>query len=157
MTTVGITGHQGIPDEAMPYVRVGISEVLSSIEPPLYGVSCLAAGADQVFADSLLAASGELIAIIPCADYESTFDPVGIEGYRNYLDSACEKVILDFDAPSEAAFMAGGEEVVSRCDRLVAVWDGKPSQGLGGTADVVALAHSRGVPVSVVWPPGVTR
>jgi hypothetical protein len=36
-----------------------------------------------------------------------------------------------------------------------AVWDGQPSGGLGGTADVVAAyAREWGVPVEVVWPEG---
>jgi hypothetical protein len=40
---------------------------------------------------------------------------------------------------------------------LLAVWDGTPSQGVGGTADVVAFAGERGVPTTVVWPPGSRR
>jgi hypothetical protein len=40
---------------------------------------------------------------------------------------------------------------------LVAVWDGQPSRGLEGTADVVAYANQRGVPVEVIWPEGATR
>ena len=40
---------------------------------------------------------------------------------------------------------------------LVAVWDGQPARGLGGTADVVAYARQRGVPMEVIWPQGATR
>jgi hypothetical protein len=46
---------------------------------------------------------------------------------------------------------------VNRSDRLLAVWDGKPAQGLGGTGDIVAYAKSRGLPTTVIWPEGLVR
>jgi hypothetical protein len=42
--------------------------------------------------------------------------------------------------------------MLARTDRLYAVWDGKPARGYGGTADVVAEAEKRGIPVTVIWP-----
>jgi len=39
--------------------------------------------------------------------------------------------------------------VVDLADLLIAVWDGKPARGPGGTADVVAYAASAGKPY--VW------
>jgi len=47
--------------------------------------------------------------------------------------------------------------MIEQADELVAVWDGKPARGYGGTADVVKAAHERGIPVTVVWPEGVER
>jgi hypothetical protein len=32
---------------------------------------------------------------------------------------------------------------------LIALWDGQPSRGKGGTAEIVAYARQRGIPV--VW------
>ncbi len=65
--------------------------------------------------------------------------------------------MLDFAEPSEAAFMAAGEAVVGRCQVVIAVWDGLPAAGLGGTADAVARARELGRRVIVIWPTGVTR
>ena len=42
-------------------------------------------------------------------------------------------------------------------DVLFAVWDGQPARGYGGTADVVAEARRRKVPVRVIWPDGAQR
>jgi hypothetical protein len=53
--------------------------------------------------------------------------------------------------------MAASEALVARSDRLVAVWDGEPSGGWGGTADVVAHARGTGIPVQVIWPSGARR
>jgi hypothetical protein len=53
--------------------------------------------------------------------------------------------------------MAASERMLDLADQLVAVWDGLPARGYGGTADVVAAARRRGMPVVVVWPPGARR
>lgn len=47
--------------------------------------------------------------------------------------------------------------MIDHCDRLVAVWDGLPARGYGGTADAVACAREGEVPVRVVWPEGAVR
>jgi hypothetical protein len=44
-----------------------------------------------------------------------------------------------------------------RIDELWAVWDGQPTRGYGGTADVVALARQRAGPVTVFLSEGATR
>jgi len=33
----------------------------------------------------------------------------------------------------------------------------KPARGYGGTADVVAEARQRGVPLTIIWPEGASR
>jgi hypothetical protein len=53
--------------------------------------------------------------------------------------------------------MAGSEILVGLVDELIAVWDGEPARGYGGTADVVAYAKRQGIPVRIVWPEGAAR
>ncbi|MGW1680148.1 hypothetical protein [Saccharopolyspora sp. NPDC002376] len=53
--------------------------------------------------------------------------------------------------------MAASVKMIEMVDRLVAVWDGEPARGYGGTADVVNAARERNVPVSVVRPDGTAR
>nr|WP_281291865.1 reverse transcriptase domain-containing protein [Streptomyces tailanensis] len=60
-------------------------------------------------------------------------------------------------ASDSQAHMAGSEILVGLADELLAVWDGKPAWGYGGTADVVSYAQRNGVPVRVLWPEGATR
>ena len=48
--------------------------------------------------------------------------------------------------------MEASRAMLARADHLFAVWDGKPARGYGGTADVVAEARQRGVPVTAIWP-----
>jgi hypothetical protein len=47
--------------------------------------------------------------------------------------------------------------MIQQADRLFAVWDGKPARGYGGTADVVAYARERDIPLVVIWPDGEKR
>ena len=55
------------------------------------------------------------------------------------------------------AYVAANERMLASVEILVAVWDGIPAQGRGGTADVVEQARSEGVPIEVVWPPEARR
>ena len=58
---------------------------------------------------------------------------------------------------TEQAHMAASQAMLASADRLYAVWDGQPARGYGGTADVVAEAEKRGIPVTVIWPEGAVR
>ena len=49
----------------------------------------------------------------------------------------------------EAAYAAAGLAVLDRCDLLIALWDGMPARGPGGTGDQVAEARARALPL--VW------
>jgi hypothetical protein len=53
--------------------------------------------------------------------------------------------------------MTGSEILVGLVDEVIAVWDGQPARGYGGTADVVSYAESNGVPVRIVWPEEASR
>lgn len=157
MTAIGITGHQRIPDAALPYVIDGIRNEIAGQPGPVTGYSSLAAGADQLFAEEVVAAGGRLVAVVPCEGYEQTLDGDGLEGFRRLRAHAAETVVLEFARPSESAYLAAGKEVIDRSSVLIAVWDGEPARGLGGTGDAVAYARSLGKQVVVVWPEGVRR
>lgn len=124
----------------------------------LVGVCCLAAGADQIFATAVLSQGGRLHVVIPCSDYEASFAHAEeLKSFSNLLAGAEERQQLDFNAPSEAAFMAAGQVVVEQSDSLIAVWDGARAAGFGGTGDVVRYAEQLGKPVIRVWPAGSSR
>lgn len=156
MTTVGITGHQNIPASALPFIRDGLRRTLRPV-PSLVGVTSLAAGADQLFADTVLELHGELRVIVPCDAYESTFTEVDRRRYADLLATATSVVRLPHDQPSEDAFLDAGQRVADECELLIAIWDGEESRGVGGTADVVAYARERDRDVRVMWPEGVKR
>ena len=49
------------------------------------------------------------------------------------------------------AYSQVGRYVVDHCDVLIAVWDGQPSRGRGGTAEIVQYAQEQNRPIIRVW------
>jgi hypothetical protein len=143
---VGITGHQRLKESSnWEWVRVEIDNLLSQLPPPLTGVTSLAIGADQLFAKAVLKHGGLLEAVIPFAGYERTFsEGHDREEYGHLLKRASKIEVLEKRGSDEEAYFAAGKRMVDLSDLLIAVWDGKPAAGLGGTGDVVQYAiHER--------------
>lgn len=157
VTRIGLSGHQSMS----PETRILVADALRRAVPadqPITGLCSLAFGADQLFAEVILDMGHELEAILPSAHYEDTFETqTDRTAYRELLARASRVHQLEFSEPTEEAFFAAGKYVVERSQKLLAVWDGKPAAGLGGTADVVAYARERRVEVQVIWPPGALR
>lgn len=146
---VAITGHQKLADgSGWDWVREAILAALAEFPHPLIGCSSLAAGADQIFAELVLARGGEIRAVIPFAAYEATFEASSdLASYRSLYRRAAAVEILSEHSDREESYWAAGRRVVDLADRVLAVWNGKAAAGLGGTGDVVAYALAAGKPV----------
>jgi hypothetical protein len=121
------------------------------------GVSNLADGADQLSARAVLDAGGQLEVIIPAARYRDGLPECAHATYDALLSRASSVRRLDRIESDEDAHMEASRAMLDLAERLFAVWDGKPARGYGGTADVVAEARDRGIPVTVIWPEGASR
>lgn len=157
MTVIGVSGHQNLPEAARRHAENDIQALLARQDTPFTGMSSLAEGADQLFAELVLTAGGRLHVVIPSRDYETTLEGHALDTYRRLLAAAEETTRLPFDTPGEPAYHAAGNYIVEHCDLLVAVWDGHGARGLGGTGDAVAHARELGRDVLVSWPRGVRR
>jgi len=173
---VGISGHRldklaGV-DIARVTVRLG--EVLAAIDAALAraGAACLlvsplAEGIDRLAVDAA-PAHWPLVALLPMprAIYREDFLPAGADrspsadAFDAYLARAAsvgelpmlpEQAGLD---PRPAQYEALGHALVRRIDCLLAVWDGSPPRGPGGTGHVVREASGRGLPVLRIDPAG---
>lgn len=160
-TQLAITGHRGLSAELEAEVdrmiRAVVARTGAAETGAVVGVSCLADGADAVFAQAVLDAGGSLVAVLPAARYRETLPEDYQPVYDRLLARAGKVVQLPFVTPDPHAYMEAGKRMVDESDSLLAVWDGQPGRGPGGTADVVAYARSRGVPVTVLWPEGANR
>ncbi len=114
-------------------------------------VSPIADGADQVAAEVALELGWELQAVLPFerAYYRST---LANHGARERFDALLERATCVLELPGAAgqdldAYVMTGRATVSHCDILIAVWDGLPPRGRGGTGEVVQLALTRGTAV----------
>jgi hypothetical protein len=144
-------------------VRAWYPGVYSPAEPLFRVVSPLAEGADQIVGEAGMAQGYKLNVLLPFdADtYKEFFelpDDAKCEHPRVTFDRliTCSDVecVQQLDGPSDptrrpASYMAVGQAVLRHSDILIAIWDGEPAKGFGGTADVVRAAREQEIPV--VW------
>lgn len=142
---IGVTGHQEREGLDWHWTRSQIAVVLRDESPVGGALTSLAIGTDQLFAQEALLQRIVVTAVIPFEDYERSFKGAGLESYRGLLAQCGHILVLESRDSDEKAFLAAGIRVADGSDLLVAVWDGKPAEGLGGTADIVsyALKHGR--------------
>jgi hypothetical protein len=159
MPRIGITGHSNLTADTAALVAGGIRKALAEYErSELTGVTCLARGADQVFARVVLELGGAVEVVLPASDYrDRKVKTDNAAEFDELIDKATAVRIMPFSESGRQAYMAASEHVLSTVEVMVAVWDGNPSGGYGGTADVVEAAQERGIPVTVIWPEGADR
>lgn len=138
---VAITGHQNLgTPETINWVAFALEKVLSNLEITK-GYTCLAIGADQLFAQILIKKGVPYVAVLACTLIETSFKyDEEKKTFRKLLGLASETINLPFLEPSQEAYFEAGKEVVDKTDLVIAVWNGQPAQGLGGTGDIVAYA-----------------
>lgn len=154
---VGVTGHRALADEAG--VEAAVRSVLARLRKGPNGaalvvVSPLAEGADRLVVRAALEEPGSrLIATLPLppAEYVKDFaTPESRAEFEMLLSKAAETVVVPSKSTRPHAYSAVGHWVLDHCDVLLALWDGGPARGRGGTAEIVADARRRGIPVEVV-------
>lgn len=156
MTRIGITGHSNLTVESASWVADALrAELAAHAGDGLVGVSCLARGADQLFARLVLELGGALEVVLPAADYRGRkVKPDNAAAFDDLIGQATTVCTLPFETSNRDSYLAASEHVLSTVELMVAVWDGQPADGHGGTGDVVERARARGLPVTVVWPTG---
>ncbi len=150
-------------------VKLDVRQSFSSAAPAFTLISSLAEGADRIAAAAALDAGLALDVVLPCPPsiYLETFADDASRGeFDALLASARARLVLPLAGKPEAAiadrlprsYESAGLTMLAQSDILVAVWDGKPAEGRGGTGEIVDEAARRGVPVVVVDPSnGATR
>jgi hypothetical protein len=161
---VGITGHTDLRRATVRLVADALDEHLRLLrrEPSegrrLIGVSCLAPGADCVFAEVVLRLGGELEVILPSTDYvDSQVSGQHAPVFDDLLRQAGSVRIAGYDKAGPQAYAAANDLMLESVDHLLAVWNGVVSDELGGTAHAVSAARARELPVTVIWPEGARR
>ena len=152
--TIGVTGHRDLLTDEIPAIKEkvrGFFNQLKSdfpdLEPQL--ITPLAEGSDRLVADVALELGYELIVPLPMSqvDYEMDFSsPDAVEAFRDALKKA--RVIHLRTLQKTPGISPNREErtrqyaqmgtfISNHSQVLLALWDGKPSLEVGGTASVV--------------------
>ncbi|MCC5697618.1 hypothetical protein LH612_31175, partial [Klebsiella pneumoniae] len=69
MTRLAVTGHRGLPQQTTMLVEHALRSELEKYGESLIGLSCIADGADALFARAVLDQGGSLIVVVPAANY----------------------------------------------------------------------------------------
>jgi len=155
---IGVTGHRTLQNPNP--VIAGVDKTLHAIKKnfeyeSIVILSPLAEGADRIIAERALAIDGtKLIAVLPLPVevYQEDFQsPISIKEFQGLLELADEIIELPRIINREESYRNVGKYLVAHCDVMIAIWDGQPARGPGGTAEVVALARDRNLPVAWIY------
>jgi hypothetical protein len=154
---IGVTGHRQFEDPTvLAWVESRIRAKLKEYAP-IYGLTSLAKGADQIFARVVLELGGKLEAVLPFPKYADFADPAEKAGFDALIGSCDQVITLPFAGSKEQSYLAAGQYVADHCELLIAVWDGMPAGGVGGTADVVAYALGKKIEVHQINPSRISN
>jgi len=132
-------------------VRTASSAFFAPQPPRFLFVSPLADGADQIGAELAIELGFELHAVLPFSR-ERTREDMPDEASRVHFDTLLAQATCVLELPGDEshkleAYVMAGRSTVAHCDVLIAIWDGLPPRGRGGTGEVVRFAFERATPV----------
>jgi hypothetical protein len=150
---IGFTGHRNLPDEnkSRAAIRKTLEEWKTRIPGVAYGVSSVAAGGDLLFAETCLALKLPLRIFLPMPRerFREDFDDPTWARVELILAQALSVEVTGASEQPPERYYECGIETVQQSRLLIALWDGGPSQGLGGTGDMVRFAEEQGR--EVIW------
>ena len=164
---VGITGHRNIDANENQELEKICNNILGYItkctldiyeqaknfyksDPPVFRLlTLLAEGFDRTAVYPALELNYEIQCPLPFSrkDYLEDFETEeSKDEFLSLLNKATAVYELDHGrAYSEKAYLSAGIVMLEHTDILIAFWDGQPSRGTGGTADIIELALDNGI------------
>ncbi len=167
---VGVTGHKPnrLPEKARAGVKQSVADTLEAIKREAIGVharhadffapdqpvlaltAALADGTDIMAAEAAISSGYQLDAVLPflIKEYEKDFPAPALKSFTSLRQKARAVLELNGSRADEGkAYEAAGLALLDASDILIAVWDGKPGAGRGGTVELIYEAARRGMPI----------
>ena len=151
---IGVTGHRFLAEvpKLRASVRVAVRRIADRFPDRTYVLlSSLAEGADRLVACAAMEEfEAALVVPLPMEvdAYTATFQSqASVAEFRRLLRRASRATTPSPEVATTDPWMRAGAYIANNSDALIALWDGREAQGEGGTADVVALALRRRIPV----------
>jgi hypothetical protein len=149
---VGFTGHRKVPYEtkSRQVIREFLARQKESHHGILYGVSSAAAGGDQLFAESCLELDIPLRILLPrpAEQFRADFDDTSWLRTVRIMENAISVEVTGRHEAQNEQYYDCGIQTVAESQLLVALWDGQPSRGIGGTQEIVSYARKTGHPIA---------
>jgi len=148
---LGVVGHRHLL-EPVEDARQAVRGVLAGFRSrypstPIVLLSALAEGADRLVAREGLDAGFSLVVPLPmdCEEYEKDFTtPESVAEFRALLARAASSFVVPAEGSEiftdrRMLYANCGAYIARRSFELIALWDGKESSKIGGTAEVVGF------------------
>jgi hypothetical protein len=163
---VAVTGHRDLVAEEVPVIRERVVSFLKNLrdEYPDRGVSimsALAEGADQLVAEEALRLGIPIIVPLPMERkvYIRDFGSISVQEKFEFLSSRAAETyelplvpgntresISGYGNARDLQYAQLGVFLCAHCHILLALWDGKDNDKLGGTGQVVRFHHDDVMP-----------
>ena len=151
---VGFSGHRQLADPAGPTraIEEALGELRREAPGDWIGLSSVATGSDQLFVERVLRLGMSRHAILPMPrlQFSQDFTPGDWDTAEQYLTRADHVTVIGENGSREDGYLDCGMETVNESDVLIALWDGLPARGKGGTAEIVDYALALSKPVLVI-------
>ena len=160
--SIGVTGHRDLVSSEVPGIEQRLRDFFSGLQDefpdlPLQLITPLAEGSDQLAAEVALSMGISIVSVLPMAqsEYERDFSTdASLAAFRHLLADSDEVILLppvagDLETPyseHERALQYAqlGVFTSDHAQVLLALWDGKLGESIGGTGHVVKY-HLSGV------------
>jgi hypothetical protein len=151
---VGFSGHRQLEDHEGVGRAIGdsLKALRSEVPGEWIAFSSVADGGDKAFVAQAraLGMSWHAILPLPKAEFAKDFTAEEWDNVEKMLVNAEHVRVITENGTRDDAYLDCGVETVNGSDVLVAVWDGQPARGKGGTAEVVEYARALGKPLIVI-------
>ena len=158
---IAVTGHRDLVDTEVPEIRERVIRLLRDMakrypERPISVMSPLAAGADMLVAEEALKLGLSLVVPLPMPR-DLYLDDFDTSDERDRFNSLLQQASESFELPlapgnsidgikphgieRDRQYAQLGIFLCAHCHILLALWDGKQTNDLGGTAQVVQFHH----------------
>jgi SMODS and SLOG-associating 2TM effector domain 3 len=153
---VGLTGHRRLKNEeaVRALIREQVEVLSRTVRGRLTGCSSAAIGADTLFAETCAALNVPWKALLPfsTAEFKTDFSETQWAHAAELLAGAVETEVSGSAEDRTAAYLRCGLRTVDEADVMIAVWNGLPARGVGGTGDVVRYARQEKKPLILIHP-----
>jgi hypothetical protein len=149
---VGFTGHRKVPYEtkSRQVIRDFLAQQKESHHGVMYGICSVAAGGDQLFAESCIELNIPLRILLPrpAEQFRADFDEASWQRTAHIIANAISVEVTGRHEAQNEQYYDCGIQTVAESQLLVALWDGQPSRGIGGTQEIVSYARKTGHPIA---------
>jgi hypothetical protein len=154
---VGLIGHRDITDpHAEDRIRKEARSYFSKWKAEGENIEILtqlAVGADTILTKTALEYGAKLVLVIPYEGFKEDFSAHELQEYQTLSRHAQHAERLPFRERSDQAYEAAGHWIADHADFVLAVWDGEPAHGDGGTASILTYAQQHGKKTHVIQAP----